>query len=164
MQTFPHEGENREWRYQIWNAVLQWLDAIAPAITAKWPDAFSDGPRRVVISAAAGFTFERVSPSEFGQGDLVSAVECELDAQGGRVTLGKDWVYHLGLKENDAELELVAGVLHVVSGHSGNPVPREDLKAKILSILGTPDWRWLHAREAVTARSEGRGAAGWAVS
>lgn len=154
IEVHPKEGESRDWAYQVWNAALQWLDAIASGVIAKRPESFSANPVRIELSTKGGFKFARRYEVNFGEGDLAHAVKSESDGLGGSIELSTDWLNHLGVTENAAELELISAVLEVISLHGTAPLSRNDLRNLILEILRSKDWRWLHAREAVSIHDQ----------
>jgi hypothetical protein len=158
----PMEGDSRDWRYQVWNAAIHWLDVGSRAVLARWPESFPEGVRRASLTAEGGFRYTRILPAEFGTGNLAASVTSVADEMGGTVTLGKEWIFHLGVAENTAELELIAAVLEVLSVRTASPLTRAEIKEAVLAEAGSADWRWLHAREAITVQDRigGRGLVG----
>jgi hypothetical protein len=146
------QGEgNTEWRYQIWNAVLQWLGAIGAALIRQSPELFPSGTRRVQLIVPEANAFERIRAG----GVLGAARETVVVRRSGGdedavVAIGDEWPRQLQLAENVAETELVAGVLEALVLPSGENPSRTRLAEMASEAIGTADWRWLHAFEAKT--------------
>jgi hypothetical protein len=106
-------GASREWRYRIWHAVLQWLEAIGQQVIEKFPNAFPRGARCVGIAVPTATAFESIGVIPADDTQLMQAV-VGTPAQGrgsGRVELTGEWLAYVRRQENDAEVELVAASL-----------------------------------------------------
>lgn len=151
IESLSRDGESREWRYQIWNAVMQWLGTIGQSIIDLLPDMFLPHPVRVILEIPKSDAFERIPAGQFdspvGTTIVVRRVE---DGVGGVVEILDGWLPYLQSPENTAEIELVASVLELLSKPQGDSNARATLIKAVSETIGTRDWRWLHAFEAKT--------------
>jgi hypothetical protein len=149
IESQANEGESREWRYQIWNAVLQWLGTIGPAIIERYPNRFPVWPMRINLEIPKSQAFERI-PSGKAAGVLrdTIAIRRSDDGAGGAIAIQDRWLPFLQSAENIAEIELVAAALELLGEPSEDLLPRTEIAQIVADIIGTKDWRWLHAFEA----------------
>ncbi len=155
IETTAGEGEPRNWRYQIWNAVVEWLAEIAPTLIREHPTIFPVGAYRVHIElpdnaefhagAVDGDQLDTVPLSEtVAFRSHTSAARC------GSVSISVYWPSYLRSAENVAEAELVATALEAFLDKNKSSATRAQLVGMVKAAIGSPDWRWLHAQEAVT--------------
>lgn len=151
IESHAHDGESRKWRYQIWNATLQWLGTIGAAIIERYPDRFPTQPMRITLEIPKSKAFERISAGR-AAGFLQDTVLIRRrdDGSGGGIAIQDRWLPFLQSAENIAEIELVAAALELLSDADGNPISRTGFAQIVGDIIGTKDWRWLHAFEAKT--------------
>ncbi len=149
IESEPKEGEHRDWRYQIWNAVLQWLAVVGPAIIDRLPERFPKQPRKVLVEVPASSVFERQWGAESSD-PLLGTISIKRDKQSGEstVTIKASWLPHLRSSENKAEVELIARVLEGFSTSSGGLSKEDEFSNLIRETIGSPDWRWLHVQDA----------------
>lgn len=145
LQTDAGTAQNRDWQYRVWHAVMQWLGEVVPKVVRKLPDSFPAG----------SFRFELVPPKsrevDGASGPTARFAGIVATPSNGdvKVELQADWMKRLRNPHNDAEVELVATMLHgVCRGQAA--VSRTDLVAAVLEVVGSSDWRWLHARQVNT--------------
>lgn len=149
IESQANEGESREWRYQIWNAVLQWLGTIGPAIIERYPDQFPIRPMRITVVIPKSQAFQRIPPVKAvgSPGDTVAIRRFD-DGAGGAIVIQDRWLPFLQSAENIAEVELAAAAVELLSEPGENPLSRTEIARIVADIIGTKDWRWLHAFEA----------------
>lgn len=155
IETTAREGELRGWRYQIWNAVVEWLGEIAPTLIREQPTMFPSGAYRVriVLPDDAQFHAGAIDGDRPDPVSLPETVTFEVDtdaARCGTVAVSIDWPGYLRSAENIAEAELVAASLEAFADRSGSSATRVRLVEVVKAAIGSPDWRWLHAQEPVT--------------
>ena len=143
---------NREWLYQLWRAVLHWVEAVAEGLIARLPASFPEGGATVRLDLPAGTDFGRIDPREFGDGDVSTSLHMLETAPEPSISITRDWMRHLGSRENVAELELAVSILHLISLAGNQSRSVSELRPLVAEIIGSSDWRWLHAREAVTVQ------------
>ena len=141
-------ADTKEWRYRLWHAVLQWLDAIGARICHLFPRAFPGGTASVLISTPDVSAFNAISKLKESE-----VAETIVDAQDGDgrqagVTISPEWIKHLSRLENVAEVELIAAVLSQLA--VGHRATRDQLRTAVLDAIGSRDWRWLHTHEVLT--------------
>ncbi|MCP4099360.1 MAG: hypothetical protein GY748_24315 [Planctomycetaceae bacterium] len=149
IESISQDDESREWRYQIWNAVLQWLGTIGPEIIKQMPEAFPAKSNRVQLEIPKSDAFERIPHGKYTQ-PLEQSIQISRSngGVGGAVEIQESWLPYLQTPENKAEIELIASVLELLSESQTDNKSRLTLVGLISSIIGTKDWRWLHAFEA----------------
>ncbi len=164
IETTARDGEPRSWRYQIWNAVVEWFAEIAPTLIREQSAIFPPGAYRVRIDLPedAQFHAGAVDGDEPDKVPLPATVEFAGDhgvARCGRVAISVDWPSYLRTAQNIAEVELVAAALETFADKSKSGVTRARLVALVEAAIGSEDWRWLHAQEPITPlqRLAGRG-------
>lgn len=151
IESEANEGESREWRYQIWNAVLQWLGTIGAAIIERYPNKFPVRAMRISLEIPNSRAFERLPPgATTGAPRDFIAIRRSEDRTGGVVTIQDGWLPFLQSAENIAETELTAAVVELLSEAGDNPMSRTEFAQVVTDTIGTKDWRWLHAFEAKT--------------
>lgn len=141
--------ENREWRYQVWHAVLQWLDAVGQSVVDHFPASFPVGAALVSIHLPEPVKFKWVDIAEVDRATLHDAIAVIATEERNEIHLQPTWQAHLRFPENDAEVELMAVILRSLSKAAPEPLTIDALKTAILDAVGSRDWRWLHAHEAV---------------
>ncbi|MFG1279766.1 hypothetical protein [Xanthobacter autotrophicus] len=149
IESQANEGESREWRYQIWNAALQWLGTIGATIIERYPDRFPTRPMRITLEIPKSQAFERISAGR-AAGSLrdTVAIRRSDDGAGGVIVIQDRWLSFLQSAENIAEIELAAAAVELLSEPGENPLSRTEIAQIVAAIIGTKDWRWLHAFEA----------------
>jgi hypothetical protein len=142
IESDPGSGEHRESSYRVWNSTLEWLAAVGADVIDRYPEAFPAVAMKVAITLPQEdpFSIARVLERQaIGVFHTLRAVE-----GGSRgVAISIDWFAHLWTADNDAEVELVAAILEQLSPSAP---AREQLRATILAVIGSRDWRWMHAR------------------
>lgn len=138
-----------DWQYQMWNAAMQWLAAVASQIVSDFPRQLPKGARYVYLVveegeiADSGDDWRELDPNEF--------LECAIASDGSAsLVVGQRWIAALRRPQNDAEVALAAALLELIFATSQNPPPRDVLVASIQRALPSPDWRWLHSGEPKT--------------
>jgi hypothetical protein len=146
VQTEPSPDSNRDWQYRMWHAILQWLGAVGPKIVAKFPNHLPPGSHRidVVIPPSREIDATRLLTAPF------TGIAAKSLGSGVEIEIQPDWMARLRHPQNNAEVELIATMIHGICNHRFGTLSLTDLAASILDAVGSPDWRWLHAREVVT--------------
>ncbi len=164
IETTAREDEARSWRYQIWNAVVEWLAEIAPTLIREQPTIFPLGAYRVRIDLPDDGQFHAaaVEVDAPDKVPLPATIEFKQDtsiARCGIVAVSIDWPGYLRSAKNVAEVELIAAALETFADKSKSGAARARLVEMVEAAIGSPDWRWLHAQEPVTPlqRLAGRG-------
>lgn len=161
LEPLDVSGASREWRYRIWHAVLQWLEAIGPEVIKKFPNAFPRGARCVGIAVPTSTEFDRIGSEPEDDDQLAQAVVGipGKDCESGRVELAGEWLAYVRRPENDAEVELVAATLEQLATPGAKLISRDVLRNVVRNAVGSKHWRWTHAGVAVTPldRLAGRG-------
>lgn len=141
-----------EWRYRTWQAVLQWLNAVGKKVISRFPNAFSREPARIGIGIPAAAAFERISTPSPNNVDLARSVVGGREGGGesANVVLMPEWLNYLRRPENDAEVELIAAVLEQLASPNATGVSRDGLREVVRVAVGSANWRWMHAGEALT--------------
>ncbi len=140
--------EARAWRYRIWHAVLQWIEAAGGHLVETYPDKFPVGVRRVCLVLRDLDSLERSAMSD-ARGKLpIDTLAISLTSNGGLVEVTPEWLACLRARENDAEVALAASVFRCLAQSSDGPSTSE-LGMVVLHAVGSRDWRWLHAQRAV---------------
>lgn len=146
-RTQPDQRTGAELQYQIWNAALEWLNAISDKLMA-WMGELSGDPISIRIELVSDFdlelddfnadlpahTYLSTKRSEFGQ-----SIE---------VFVSRGWTQCLMRVENDAEAALVAAIVSEISNFSDAGIDRNQATAWLINEIGSKDWRWLHAKPA----------------
>lgn len=155
IETTAREGEPRSWRYQIWNAVLEWLAELASTLIPEQGTIFPPGAYRVRIELPddAQFHAGAVDGQRPDLAPLPETVAFKPDtgaARCGCVSVSVDWSSYLTSAKNIAEVELVAAALEAFAETSKWGASRARAVEMVYATIGSPDWRWLHAQEAIT--------------
>ena len=157
-------GASREWRYRIWHAVLQWLEAIGLEVVERFPGAFPRGARCVGIAVPTTIAFDSIGSLPEDDTQLIQAVvgTRAKKRESGRVELAGEWLAYVRRSENDAEVELVAATLEQLATPGAKGISRNVLRDVVRNVIGSKNWRWTHAGVAVTPldRLAGRGLLG----
>lgn len=138
-----------DWQYQVWNAVMQWLAAVAPQIAADFCGRLPIAARyvRLVIGGE--------NPEERDDAAFEAEPEKHLEARhlpddAAAVIVQRNWMNTLRRPNNDGEIALIAMVLQQLLASPQNQLSREEILASIRRALPSADWRWLHAHSANT--------------
>ncbi|MCZ8545552.1 hypothetical protein OOJ09_15280, partial [Mesorhizobium qingshengii] len=151
IESNTDDGESREWRYQIWNAVLQWVGTIGALLIERFPNSFPKRPMRVVLEIPKSDAFEQIPAGlPNGRPENTIAIRRAADGSGGAVEILDNWLPFLQFPENVAEVALTASVVELLSETTEEPITKADFARIVTEIVGTKDWRWLHAFEAKT--------------
>src|SRR5262249_40223986 len=115
IETTARDGEDRSWRYQIWNAVVEWLAAIAPRGVGEHPTLFQPGAYRVRIDLPDDEQFHAgtIDGDQTNNVPLSETVALTADPavlRTGIVAITVDWPGYLRSPKNIAEIELVAAI------------------------------------------------------
>jgi hypothetical protein len=154
----PAPSEGREWRYRCLRGSLQWIEAVGETVARLFPGAFPISVRRVSVVVPKSTAIEHFSVSEMLSTPLIDTLAITRTPEGGVVEILPQWLPYLSLKENDAEVALVAAIFKCLAQSWEQPSFAE-LYDAVLAAIGSPDWRWLHAFQ--TTRTENwLGAAG----
>lgn len=135
-----------EWRYQVWNAAMQWLGAAAPQIVVDFGGRLPSGSRYVCIEVDESSGSGRLE----GDRDIdpFPHIKAVTDADGmKKVRLDKKWIEALWRTENTAERAFALTLLEqlLVEGEDGPA--RDELADSLQRGIPSRDWRWLHAGE-----------------
>ncbi len=151
VESVAEPGENREWRYRIWRAALEWLAAVGANIVAALPNAFLPGAARVQIAIPTNSAFEKIDHEACETVVLSETITASPPAGNdtSSVSIADTWLPFLRRPENDAEIELISAILEAFSIKT-SAVPRSELAKHVLTACGSRDWRWIHARPAIT--------------
>ena len=141
---------SKEWRYRIWQATLQWLTAVGPAVVRQFSSAFPSTASAVLIKVPSVSAFEAVRSQGIIAEDLAASIAVSHVHGTPEVVLSSAWLAHVQKRENDAEVELVAAVLDALQAPQAEIVSRDDLRSVVREAIASSDWRWLHAKEAST--------------
>lgn len=155
IETKARDGEERSWRYQIWNAVVEWLAAIAPKVLRDHPTLFLPGAYKVRIDLPDDAQFhagaiDGTQPNSVPLSETVTLIADEAVLRTGSVVATVDWPGYLRSPKNIAEVELVAAVLEAFADKGKSSVTRTRLIDIVRSSIESEDWRWLHAQEPIT--------------
>lgn len=162
IETAAREHEERGWRYQIWNAVVEWLAAIGGRLIDKHPELFVPGAFRVCIELPNDPEFHRGGidadqPDKLPLSETV--VSTAANEAAGQVSINAEWSGYLRSAHNIAEVELVAAVLETIADKGKSRPARASLVEIVKDAIGSENWRWLHAQEPSSplARLAGQG-------
>lgn len=155
IETTAREGEPRSWRYQIWNAVVEWLAEIGPRLIKEQPAIFPPGAYRVRVELPddAQFHAGAVDGDQPDKVPLPATVEFKADdsaARTGSIVVTIDWPGYLRSAKNIAEIELIGAALEAFADRSKSGVTRARLVEIVNAAIRSDDWRWLHAQEPIT--------------
>lgn len=141
------KADSFEWQYQVWNAAIQWLAAVAPQIVSDFAHALPISPQYVCIVLEEA-DVSRSKGSSHGI-DAFQYINCVTDALGTRkVLLSNKWIEMLWQTENHAEFALAASLLEQLLINEKASPSREAIIESIRRAIPSPDWRWLHRVEA----------------
>lgn len=161
LESLDVDGASREWRYRIWHAMLQWLEAIGPQLIDRFPNSFPRGARCVGLSVPTETEFQSIGGlpadnAQLAQAVVVTPAQANAPAS---VAVTGSWLAHVRRPENDAEVELVAAILEQLATTGSNGVSRDALRGIVRQAIGSEHWRWTHAGVALTPL-DGMGAQG----
>jgi hypothetical protein len=140
--------ETKAWGYRTWHAVLQWIEAAGGLLIERYPDKFRVGVRRVCLVLLDSNSFERIATSDASGELLLESLAISPTSEGGIVKIAPEWLGFLRARENDAEVALAAAVFRCLAQDGPSA---SELGVAILQAVGSHDWRWLHAQQAVRA-------------
>jgi hypothetical protein len=146
LQTDAGTAQNRDWQYRVWHALMQWLGEVAPKIIAKLPDSFPVGSFKLELVPPASRDIDSTSAPTLAFAGIVVTPS----NGGAKIELQADWMKRLRNPQNDAEVELVATMLHSICAGHDPSLSRTNLVSTVLEAVGSTDWRWLHARQVFT--------------
>jgi hypothetical protein len=150
IESVDEGGASTEGRYRTWQAVLQWLTAVGPAVIQHFPAAFPRNPSAASINTPSMSAFEAIRSQGSVVTDLAGSVSISRVHGTAKVVLAPDWLAHVQKRENDAEVELVAAVLDALQAPVPEMVSRDALRSVVRTAIASTDWRWMHAQEAFT--------------
>jgi hypothetical protein len=159
IETHRSAKGNSEIRYRAWNGVMEWLAAVGPGVIDRFPGAFPAHPARIFLEPPDDLLGKPIDQATMPiDPPGTEVVEIEKPQEGVvAVKITEAWLPFLRSAENSAEVLLAAAVL---DGLAGDQSPgREALRESVEEIIPSQDWRWMHAREAITPldRLAGRG-------
>ncbi|MEL7453565.1 MAG: hypothetical protein AAGJ50_09375, partial [Pseudomonadota bacterium] len=135
----------RQWQYQIWNSVLQWLGASAAGLISAFGAELAPATCevRVVLSGVVEPEFSEKEPTGTPLDHVVLA-----QAPDGvhEVQIAPSWLYFLKRAENGAEFALATAVVTQIGAACGNNLRVEDIEAQLKLAIPSADWRYLHAQ------------------
>jgi hypothetical protein len=151
VESIPAPGENREWRYRVWRGVLEWLAAVGPHVVSAFPLAYPPATSRVDIAVPANSAFEQIDTETRKTQALSKTLTASAPDNNhtSHIRIADEWLAFLVQPENDAEIELVSTILESFADPV-HPIPHTDLAKQVLSAVESRDWRWMHARRAIT--------------
>ncbi len=136
----------REWQYQIWNSVLQWLGASAARLISAFGTKLAPASCDVRIVLSGGnepqFWDEDATGTPLDHIVLARAPDGVHE-----VRINKGWLRFLKRAENDAELALTTAVVAQIAAATGGNLRSEDIEAQIKLAIPSADWRYLHAQK-----------------
>jgi hypothetical protein len=150
LESLEVNGASREWRYRLWHAMLQWLEAIGPQLIDRFPNSFPRGARCVGLSVPTETEFQSIGDIPADNAQLPQAVvitPAQASAPASIAVTGS-WLAHVRRLENDAEVELVSAILEQLATAGG--LSREALRGTVKAAIGSEHWRWTHAGVALT--------------
>lgn len=158
IETPRREGQNLKFAYNVWNGVLEWLAAVAPTIVERFPNVFPSQAVKVTLTPPDHGAVHKVATADIplgAPGD--NTIDVSLNQTGAALLIREEWLASLRSAENGAETSLIAAVLHGVAGDLSPG--RAALRRAVEEAIASKDWRWMHAREALTPldRLAGRG-------
>jgi len=151
LDTQTPKGEVSDWRYQVWHAVLEWLEAVGPSAIERFPSVFSKTPRCVTLEVPGSVHFENLDPHSVPVPDVDLSIRVTRTSDGGVVEILPTWLQHLRSAENNAELSLIAAILACLARPDEGAPTRTQLRSIALQSVGSRDWRWLHGHHATRA-------------
>jgi len=152
LESLDVDGASREWRYRLWHAMLQWLEAIGPQLIERFPNSFPRGPRCVGLSVPTDTEFQSIGDLPADSANLAKAVvvtPAQANAPAAVAVTGL-WLSHVRRQENDAEVELVAAILDQLAAAGPSRLSRDALRGTVKASIGSQHWRWTHAGVALT--------------
>lgn len=147
VESLGVDGASREWRYRLWHAMLQWLEAIGPHLIDRFPNSFPRGARCVGLSVPTETEFQSIGDlpadnAQLPQAVVVTPAQANAPAS---VAVTGSWLTHVSRPENDAEVELVAAILEQLATTGTNGLSRDALRGIVKAAIGSEHWRWTHA-------------------
>lgn len=143
-------GVPHEWNFQLWNAILQWINETGTKILRQYPKFFSNNVFEITLmipkddGVFSGVNIEKPSTP------LAETVSFSVDEnQKNKVTIfiKSDWKAYLTLSENDAEVQLITTIYHSMINTELVNLSRDEIRDLVQGAIGSKAWRWLHARE-----------------
>lgn len=147
IESRPPADSNRDWRYRVWNAVLEWMDGVGDYISSRHPGSFSPRPRLVSLEIPDSRVFEDIAAIEASKVALADTIAVEPQDTGARVTIKPDWLAYLRTPANIAEVELISAIVTSFSAGSKSPLDIAQIRPLVRAAVGSSDWRQIHARE-----------------
>lgn len=145
------DGVPRDWQYQIWNAILQWLGETGPKILGQHPNLYRKGACEISVVLPKHEGKPGAVDTKEPSTTLEDSVELQPDATAENlftVTVKKGWMKHLSKPENAAEIELIASIFQAMVS-DGSRISRDEVREHVRMAIGSKNWRWLHAREII---------------
>jgi hypothetical protein len=152
LESLDVDGASRKWRYRIWHAMLQWLEAIGSQLIDRFPNSFPRGARCVGLSVPTETKFQSIGdiPADNAQiARAVVVISAQTNAKASVAVTGS-WLSHVRRPENDAEVELVAAILEQLTATGTNGLSRDALRELVKAAIGSEHWRWIHAGVTLT--------------
>jgi hypothetical protein len=139
--------EHREWQYQVWNAVVQWLGVSASQLIARFPESFAPKSCRIrlVIRSRDASRIEEIGHAEGLARDHIVLSE---GASVYEVYVKEGWFSYLRQVVNDAEFALASAVVEQIAHACGKSLTQDKIDKCLREAVPSPDWRYLHAFEA----------------
>lgn len=138
-----------DWQYQMWNAAIQWLAAIAPQIILDFASVLPSSPRYVCLEVGEsevsynGEVLEELDPYDF--------LERVFAADGSaKVVMKRQWIEALRRPRNDAEVALATSLLEQILSGTSERIEQKDIVESVRRAIPSSDWRWLHSGEVKT--------------
>ena len=141
-----------KYQFKIWDTVLRWLNKIGQAIASKYSSKFPPDERIVELFVPDFDLSSQIVPETqtLDSPDTVILVESATDRSPGRVIITADWMPYLMLPTNEAEIHLIAAVLHGLCGTDIGIPSRHEIARSVRDIIATSDWRCIHSRRATS--------------
>ncbi len=140
------ESLGREWRFQLWNAVMQWLGIAAPHLIASFPDNFIAAPCHIRI-VTAGESLGQVQKATTPTGSARDHLDLHFTDNKYEVHINAGWPLFLGRLGNEAEFALASAVVEQIAAANGKPLPRADAERCLREAIPSTDWKYLHAHQ-----------------
>lgn len=140
-------SDQREWQFQIWNAVVQWLGVAAPTLISALPRDLPPAACliRIVIQGSGEPQFEEIRSFA---GEARDYIELRKSDDVYEVVVTKHWENFIGRIANDAEFALASAVVEQIGNATGHSISRSEIDRVLRQAIPSTDWRYLHAFEA----------------
>lgn len=144
IEIAPSTRASRGWCYRVWHAVLEWLAATGPKLILQFPKSFPARSVKIDIQIPDDAAFDEIESPSAANTKLADTIV----GNSSIVYVQREWLKYLSRPENDAEIELLGGILEQIALAEAS-IDREGLCAELIKLLPR-DWRWMHAHKVLT--------------